>query len=58
MFASLIVAQVRTKKSNEVVRFFEDSVIPAGKTQLGFRGAYLFIDRRTGKAASIALWDR
>jgi len=58
MFASFTVAQVKRDKCNEVVRFYEDDVIPASKSQKGFRGAYLFIDRKTGKGVSIALWDR
>ncbi|UCE55930.1 MAG: hypothetical protein JSV31_10940, partial [Desulfobacterales bacterium] len=36
---------------------YEDSVVLAAKSQKGYRGHYLFTDRKTGKGCSISLWN-
>ena len=38
-------------------KLYEESVVPGGKAQKGYRGIYLFTDRSTGKGYSISLWD-
>ncbi len=57
MFARLTTVQTKIDKTDETIKLFEESVIPAAKSQKGFRGAYLLTDRKTGKGISIALWD-
>jgi len=57
MFARLSIVQVNMDKLDETVKIFEESVIPAAKSQKGYRGAYLLTDRKTGKGVSISLWD-
>ena len=57
MFARLTIVQVKSDKLDETVKLYEESVIPAAKSQKGYRGAYLFTDRKTGKGVSIILWD-
>ena len=57
MFARFTIVQVDADKVNEVIKLYEDSVVPAAKSQKGYRGAYLFTDRKTGKGYSISLWD-
>jgi heme-degrading monooxygenase HmoA len=42
---------------DETVKLFEDSVIPAAKSQKGFREAYLLSDSKSGKGVSITFWD-
>ncbi len=39
------------------IKLYEESVIPGGRAQKGYRGIYLFTDRSTGKGYSISLWD-
>lgn len=58
MFARFTIIQVNVDKMDEVIQLYEDSVVPAAKSQKGYRGAYLFTDRKTGKGYSISLWDR
>ncbi len=57
MFARFTIVQVDADKVDEVIKLYEDSVVPAAKSQKGYRGAYLFTDRKTGKGYSISLWD-
>jgi len=57
MFARLTIVQVKKNKIDETRKIYEDSVIPAAKSQRGFRGAYLLSNRKSGKGVSITMWD-
>jgi len=57
MYARLTIVQVKVDKLDETVKIFNEGVIPAAKSQKGYRGAYLLTERNTGKGISISLWD-
>jgi heme-degrading monooxygenase HmoA len=57
MFARLTIVQVKIDKLDETRKIYEEGVLPAAKSQKGYRGAYLLTDRKTGKGISITLWD-
>ena len=58
MFARLTIVQVKIDKFDETIKLFEESVVPAAKSQKGYRGGYLLTDRKTaGKGISIVFWD-
>ena len=57
MFARLTMVQVNVEKIDEVVKIFDDNVVPAAKSQKGYSGAYLLTDRKTGKCYALSLWD-
>ena len=57
MFARLTIVQAKSDKLDETIKIFEEGVVPAAKSQKGFREAYLLTDRKTGKGVSITLWD-
>jgi heme-degrading monooxygenase HmoA len=57
MFARLTIVQTSIDKLDETMKIYEESVLPAAKSQKGFRGAYMLTDRKTGKGISITLWD-
>jgi len=57
MFARLTIVQIAIDKLDDTKKLFEESVIPAAKSQKGYRGAYLLTDSNTGKGVSIAFWD-
>lgn len=42
---------------DEAVKLYETSVVPAAKSQKGYRGIYLLTDSKTGKVIAISLWD-
>lgn len=57
MYARLTIVQMKPDLLDETVKLYEDDVIPAAKSQKGFRGAYLLSDSKSGKGVSITLWD-
>ena len=57
MFARVNLNQVSVEKVDEVIKIWEESIIPAAKSQKGFCGAYLLTDRKAGKGMAITLWD-
>jgi heme-degrading monooxygenase HmoA len=57
MFARLTIVQVKVDKMDETIKIYEDSVVPAAKSQKGFQGTYLLTDRNTGKGIACTLWD-
>jgi len=57
MFARLTTVQVNIDKLDETKKIYKEDVIPAAKSQKGYRGAYLLTNPKTGKGVSITLWD-
>lgn len=57
MFARLTIVQGKPDKIDEMIQIYEESVVPAAKSQKGYQGAYMLVDRSTGKGVSISLWD-
>ena len=57
MFARVNLNQVSVEKVDEVIKIWEEGIIPAAKSQKGFCGAYLLTDRKTGKGMGITLWE-
>ena len=56
MFARVTFTQVKEDMVDEAVKVTKDSVLPAAKSQKGFRGAYL-LSQPKGKAIMISRWD-
>ena len=57
MNAKVVTFQIKPGKQAEVVRLFEEFVVPGAKKQKGFMGGILLTDPTRGKATSIALWE-
>ena len=57
MFARFTIVEVNVDKVDEVIKLYEDGVVPAAKSQRGYCGAYMFTNRKTGKGYSISLWE-
>ena len=57
MFARVSRSRIQPDKSSEVAKVAQGSVVPAAKSQKGFRGIYYLVDRKTGKSMSISLWE-
>ena len=57
MFARLTIVQVTPDAIDETTKIYEESVVPAAKSQKGYRGIYLLTDSKTGKGISLSLWD-
>ncbi len=57
VYARLTTMSFRPERYDEGVRLFEDSVVPAARTQKGFRAAFLLGDRAAGRAVALTFWD-
>ena len=57
MFARVTTAYVSINKTDEAIEIIQENIIPAAKSQKGFRGFYGLSDRKTGKGITISLWD-
>ncbi|MFC1528358.1 ester cyclase [Candidatus Latescibacterota bacterium] len=56
-FARVTLTQGKPDMMNETIKLYKDSVVPAAKSQKGYRGAYLLSDFQKGKGISISLWE-
>lgn len=57
MFARLTRGQVRIDRVEHAVKVIKESIVPATQMQLGYKGFYLFLNRKTGEGITLSLWD-
>jgi hypothetical protein len=57
MFARVTTVYIRPEMVDKAVKIFEDSIVPAAKKQKGFHSIQWLIDRESGKAIAISIWD-
>jgi heme-degrading monooxygenase HmoA len=57
MFARTTTIQFKIAFIDEALEVYRNSIIPAAKAQKGFLELYLLLDRNSGKAISMAIWE-
>jgi heme-degrading monooxygenase HmoA len=57
MFARLVTVQFQIERIDEVIKMFEEEVIPVGKSWKGYRQSYFLGNRSTGECVAFTLWD-
>lgn len=57
MFARCTTMQFKLAFIDKAVEIYENSIVPDAQSQKGFQGLNFYLDRKSGKAVSIALWD-
>ena len=57
MHARAVMVPVDPGKVDDMLKIWEESVLPAAKSQQGFKGALVLGDRTTGDGISITLWN-
>jgi heme-degrading monooxygenase HmoA len=57
MFARLTISKIKIERIDEAIKLYEESIVPDAKSQKGFKGLYVLMDRETGNGVSITLWD-
>jgi len=57
MEARVITVQVDIYRIDKAIKIYEESVAPAVKLREGGLGAILLVDRKSGKAISITMWE-
>jgi len=55
--ARVVTVQMKPGAMDELISMFRDSIVPAAKAQKGRKGTLLLVDRGTGKAMGIGLWE-
>ena len=56
MFARLTILRISPDRIDEFAKRFKEGVIPAAKSQKGYHGARVFMNRKTGNGVAITLW--
>ena len=56
MYARCTTMQFKIAFIDKAIEIYKQSILPAAKSQKGFTGLNFFLDRKTGKAVSIAIW--
>ena len=57
MFAGVSTIQGKPEQIEAGIRNYREQVLPAAKKMAGFKGAFLLVDRKSGKVVGITLWD-
>jgi heme-degrading monooxygenase HmoA len=57
MFARVTITEGSPAGIDAAIRFMRETVLPQARSMQGFKGAYLLVDRKTGKGMGIALWE-
>ncbi len=57
MHARVVTVQYQPGKVDEAVQLYRESMLPEARQQRGFQGTMALVDRSTGKAISITLWQ-
>lgn len=57
MFARVTSLAGAPDKADGGIRNFQEQVLPAARQLTGFNGAYLLMDRATGGALAVTIWE-
>jgi heme-degrading monooxygenase HmoA len=57
MFARVTTLAFKKGTTDEAVRIFETSILPAARVQKGYRGSYFLADREADKCVAVTFWD-
>ncbi len=57
MYARVTDVQVSRDKIDEGITSFQDQVLKVAKDADGYRAAFLLVDRSSGKAIGMTLWE-
>ncbi len=57
MYARQTTFHYKIDALDKAIKIIKESIVPAAKSQKGYHRFYFMIDRKTGKAVAIVLWD-
>ncbi len=57
MHARLLTAQVSPEKMDEFIQLWHNKILSTYQEQTGWKSARLLVDRQTGKAILISVWE-
>jgi hypothetical protein len=57
MLARVVTAQGKPEKVDEVIRYFQETTLPAAKRIKGFNKGFMMVNRQTGKIIAMVHWE-
>jgi heme-degrading monooxygenase HmoA len=57
MIARVTTFQFKSDRMDEALDIFKKSIVPAAKSQKGYKGLNFFMNRKIGSAVAIAFWE-
>ncbi len=57
MFVRVSIIQGKREQIDQGISQYREQTIPAVRSMAGFKGAYLLVDRNSGKSMGITMWD-
>ena len=57
LFARVTSFILIRERVNDAIRLYDQSVLPAARSQKGFRGTLFLVDRASGKTQVITFWE-
>ncbi len=57
MFVRMISVKVKLEKIDEAASIYQNAIVPVAQAQKGYRSASLWVNRATGMAHSVAVWE-
>jgi quinol monooxygenase YgiN len=57
MHARLVTAQISPEKMDDLIQLWHNQVLSTYQEQTGWKSARLLVDRKTGKAILVSLWE-
>ena len=57
MFTRVSIIQGKPGQMDGGIRHYREQLLPEARKMAGFKGAYLLVDRKSGKNLGITLWD-
>lgn len=57
MYARVTRSRAPLERMDEATAWFEETALPQARSLAGFRGALELVDRTTGEALTITLWE-
>ncbi len=57
MFARVSTYEGSPELIDEAIRYAREQILPRAQQLEGYKGAYLLVDRQSGKSVSVTLWE-
>jgi heme-degrading monooxygenase HmoA len=57
MYARVTILSAKKGGAAEAVRIYSDSILPAAKSQAGYRGSYVLVDWAEDKGITLTFWE-
>jgi heme-degrading monooxygenase HmoA len=57
MYARITILSLKKGAAAEAVGIYSDSILPAARSQVGYRGSYVLVDWEADKGITVTFWE-